>query len=75
MEWDSSNNIIKLSNVEGVPSNELLTGSVSTAARFLNSVTDPHLRPYTGKLLYMDNIQPIQRATDQTETFQIVLKF
>lgn len=75
VEWDTSNNIIKLSNVEGTPSNELLTGSVSTAARFLNSVTDPQLKSYTGKLLYMDNIQPIQRATDQTETFQVVLKF
>lgn len=75
VEWDSSNNIIKLSNVEGTPSNELLTGSISTAARFLNSVTDPELKAYTGKLLYMDNIQPIERATDQTETFQVVLRF
>lgn len=75
VEWDSPNNYIKLSNVEGDPGSELLIGNTSTAARFLSSVTDPDMQPYTGKLLYIDNITPIERAEDQTETFQIVLKF
>lgn len=74
-QWDSSNNIMKLTNVEGTPSSELLIGSRSTGARFLDSVTAPDLRPYSGKLLYINNIKPIQRSIDQTESFKIILKF
>lgn len=75
VEWDSANNILKLSNVTGDPRSELLIGVTSTAARFLSSVTDPDMEPYSGKLLYIDNIIPIQRAADQAEDFKIVLNF
>lgn len=74
-QWDSPNNIIKVSNVEGTPINDLLTGYTSTAARFLDSVTDPDAKPNSGRLLYLNNIVPIERDPDQTESFQIVLKF
>jgi hypothetical protein len=73
--WDSANNVLKLSNVEGNPINEILIGSQSTAYRFLNSVVPPDLQPFSGKLLYIDNITPVERSPDQTETFKIVLKF
>lgn len=75
VEWDSANNFIKLNNIEGSPGSELLIGNTSTGARFLSSTTNPDMEPYSGKLLYIDNIVPIERAEDQTETFQIVLKF
>lgn len=75
VEWDSSNNIVKLSNVTGDPRSELLIGVTSTAARFLSSVTEPDMKPFTGKLLYIDNIIPIERAEDQAEDFKIVLNF
>ena len=74
-QWDSSNNIMKLTNVEGTPTSELLIGSQSTGARFLDSVIAPDLRPYSGKLLYINNIKPIERSVDQTESFKIILKF
>lgn len=74
-QWDSSNNIMKLTNVEGTPTSELLIGSRSTGARFLDSVIAPDLRPYSGKLLYINNITPIERSIDQTESFKIILKF
>lgn len=73
--WDSANNILKLSNVEGSPINEILIGSQSTAYRFLNSLVPPDMQPFSGKLLYIDNITPVSRAPDQTESFKIVLKF
>lgn len=75
VEWDSSNNIMKLTDTGGTPTNDLIIGTQSTAARFLDSITYPDLKPYTGKLLYIDNITPIERAEDQTETFQIIFKF
>jgi hypothetical protein len=75
VEWNSANNVMKLTDTSGTPANELIVGTESTAARFLDSVAYPDFRPYTGKLLYIDNIKPIERADDQTETFQLIFKF
>lgn len=74
-QWDSPNNIIKLSNVQGTATSDLLIGDTSTASRFLDSVGNPDLNPYSGKILYINNILPIERSADQTESFRIVLKF
>lgn len=75
VEWDSANNVMKLTDTAGSPANELIIGTESTAARFLDSVVYPDFRPYTGNLLYIDNIKPIERSDDQTETFQLIFKF
>lgn len=75
VEWDSANNILKLSNTQGVPSSELVNGLTSTASRFLSSVKNPDMKRYTGNLLYINNISPIQRSSDQVEDFKIILKF
>ena len=75
VEWDSSNSIMRLTNVFGTPTTDLLIGANTGAARFVDSVTNPTLKRYSGNLLYIDNIKPIQRAVDQTEDFKIVLKF
>ena len=74
-EWDSGNNVIKLSETEGAPSKDLLIGANTTAARFVSFIDNPDIEPYTGKLLYIDNIPAISRAIDQTEDFKIVLNF
>lgn len=74
-EWDSSNSIMRLTNVTGNPTTDLLIGANTGAARFVDSVTNPTLKRYSGNLLYIDNIKPIQRAVDQTEDFKIILKF
>ena len=75
VEWDSANSLIKLNNVEGSPAAQLLIGNTSTLARYVSSVKDPDLKPYTGHLLYKDNITAITRAEDQSEDFKIVLSF
>lgn len=75
VEWDSSNNQIKVSNTRGTPSSELVNGLTSTGARFLSSVTNPDMKRYTGNLLYINNISPIERSSDQVEDFKIILKF
>jgi hypothetical protein len=74
-EWDSANSEVKLSNVEGSPVSDILVGLNSGASRFVSSVTQPDMQPYSGRLLYIDNIEPIQRSEDQTEDFKIILKF
>jgi hypothetical protein len=74
-EWDSGNNTIKLSQREGTPTKDLLIGSNTSAARFVSFITNPTFEPRSGKLLYTDNITPIQRADDQAEDYRIVLNF
>lgn len=75
VEWDSSNNKIKLSNIRGTLTSELLIGANSGGSRFVSSVTSSDMEPYSGKLLYIDNIKPIARTIDQTEDFKIILNF
>ena len=75
VEWDSSNNIIKLAQTEGNPTKDLLVGANTTAARFVSSIGTPTLQTRTGNLLYTDNIVAIQRADDQAEDYKIVLNF
>jgi hypothetical protein len=76
VDWDTGNSILRLVNTEGGnPDTSLLLGNSSGAARFIISVQQPDLQPYTGDVLYIDNIIPIQRSEDQTENFQIVIEF
>lgn len=75
VSWDGSNNIIKLTNTVGTPVSAALTGSNSAASRIVSSVTNKQLKDYSGNLLYINNISPIQRASDQTEDFKIVIEF
>ena len=73
--WDSSNNIVKLTNTVGNVQADVLVGANSAAGRFVESITNKELLDYSGNLLYIDNITPIQRDNDQTEDFKIVVKF
>jgi hypothetical protein len=75
VEWDSGNNIIKLSNTQGIPTKDLLIGANTTAARFVSSITNPTFQPRSGKLLYTDNMTAVLRADDQAEDYKIVLNF
>lgn len=75
-DWDSTNSILKLYGVEGSPENDNLIGYTSSAVRqLLAASVQPELEPNSGKLLYIDNIEPVQRDTNQTEDFKIVLSF
>ena len=74
-EWDSTNNIIRLSQTEGIANKDLLVGANTAASRFVSLIDTPDMQPYTGKLLYIDNLSPVERAIDQTEDYKIVLNF
>lgn len=75
VEWDSANNKLKINNTKGTPTSELIIGNSSGAGRFLGTITNPDMNPYTGKLLYVNNSVPIHRSIDQTEDFKIILNF
>lgn len=73
--WDSSNNTLRLSNTTGDVETDIIVGANSAVVRYVESITEKQLIDYSGELLYVDNIVPIQRADDQTEDFKIVFKF
>lgn len=75
VEWDFANNSLKLSNVTGIPTSDIITGNTTTTTRYITSALNPDMRPYSGKLLYIDHIVPIERSIDQNEEFKIVLSF
>lgn len=75
VSWDGANQI-KLSNITGVPEARSLIGESSGATGTVAiPYTEPELEFNSGQLLYIDNIEPIQRSADQIEDFKIVLKF
>lgn len=74
-KWDKGNSTIRLTNTYGTPQTNPLVGANSSASRYVTSVIDKPLKDYSGNLLYINNISPIQRAIDQTEDFKIVIEF
>jgi hypothetical protein len=75
VSWNSQLNILNLIDVSGSLTTDGLTGDISKASRLANTSVERAFTPYTGSLLYINNIAPIQRATDQTEDFKIVVSF
>jgi len=75
VSWNSGLNLLNLIDVSGTLTTDPLTGDTSKASRQVQSSINKAFTPYTGSLLYINNITPIQRATDQTEDFKIVVSF
>ena len=75
VSWNSAQNLLNLIDVSGTLTTRQLTGDISKASRLVLDSMDRSFTPYTGSLLYINNIAPIQRATDQTEDFKIVVSF
>ena len=77
--WDSANDVIKLVDIVGTPDANPLVGETSRATNYIlsssGSIILQELEPYSGSLIYTNNVVPIQRAEDQTEDFKIVISF
>lgn len=73
--WNGTDQL-KVTNIVGTPTAQGIVGFTSGATgTVVTPVTNPDVQPNSGKLLYIDNIKPIQRSSDQIEDFKIVLKF
>lgn len=76
VSWDSATSELLLINTRGTPSlSQSIVGVTSFTTRVITTVTQGTAEPYSGRVLYLDNIVPVTRASDQIENFQIVLKF
>lgn len=69
-----SNNVIKLTNVRGnIELGTLLKGS--TVSRPVISFTNPALERYTGDILYVNNVNAIERSVGQVEELKFIINF
>jgi len=67
---------IKLSKVKGTFTlGGILFGATSTRRRNAIKITYPEFQPYTGDILYTENINPVERKTNQAELLRFVLTF
>jgi hypothetical protein len=52
-----------------------IIGNTSGATATINNVYSPELVFGSGKILYFENIEPVARTTDQSETFKLIFEF
>ena len=76
VSWDSTTSKLLLINTKGTPTiSQSVIGVTSFTTRVVTNYINGTMKKFSGRLLYVDNIKPITRATDQIENFQILLKF
>lgn len=76
VSWNSETGEIILINTVGTPTAaQALIGSESFTSKTVSSVTPGQLEKHSGRLLYLNNFEPITRDPDQIEDFKILIKF
>ena len=75
LSWNTSTNIMKVTEYTGTPTTTTLNGQVSGANRFITSISNPNLKNRSGQVIYIDNITPVTRVDDQAEIMKIVIKY
>ena len=54
---------------------EVIVGQTSSIEANVVSITKGDLKPYSGKIIYIDQRTPITRATDQSEDIKLIVRF
>lgn len=76
VSWNPATNKLLLINTIGTPSvSQSIIGESSFTARVITSTDTGAFSKLSGQLLWVDNIKPITRSSDQIESFNIVVKF
>lgn len=76
VSWDSITNKLLLINTVGTPvASQSIVGTTSFTVRVLAGYLDENLEKYTGQILYVDNIKPVTRSSDQIEEYRVLIKF
>jgi hypothetical protein len=74
--FDQTQNILYLNNLKGNLSlNQSIKGVSTGSIRIANSIQNPTMKPFTGKVLYISNTEPVSRNIDQTDRIRFILKF
>ena len=74
---DQTSNTIKLTRVTGsLVNGAVLKGSLTNpSGRVVVTSTNPEFQPYTGDIMYEDNIVSVQRTDGQAESLKFVIQF
>ena len=74
---DQTSSIVKLTNVKGSLANgaPLFGTSTNPTGRIVVSKMNPELQPYTGNIIYAENIMKTQRTDGQAENIKFVISF
>ena len=73
VDWDPVNNIIQLTELAGSPTAASLVGFTSGTNRFVLSITNQQVQPYSGRVIYFEDFVPIQRSLNQTDDLRVVI--
>lgn len=76
ISFDEINNYLYLNNVQGtLQLNQAIKGYTSGAIRVATSSTEPTIKLYSGKVLYISDKLPVSRDLNQTDRIRFVLSF
>lgn len=79
--YSANSTVVKLTQVRGTfnVSDEdidyFITGDDTSAVGRITAKREPDLVPYSGQILYIQNMPPIQRANTQSEQIKLILSF
>lgn len=75
VDFDSANNLARITGVYGTPTSDVLVGATTSATRFVTSINYQDVQPYSGQIFYINNVTPVIRNELQYENFKILLTF
>ena len=76
LSFDAASNTLKLINTSGTANNSaLIYGATTFTSRAVVSQQTPDFIPFSGYLTYLENREPVQRNTDGSEIFKLVLGY
>jgi len=68
--------VLRITTSNGIFSNtETITGNTSSVQAVISGIQTANINMRSGKVIYIENISPIERDIQQTEDFRIVFKF
>jgi len=74
--WDETNNQIWVNNISGTfTDSELIRGTVTTTPFTAFSIAEPDIDIFSGKILHVNNVEPISRSDDQIEQIKTMISF
>ena len=72
----STDDVLMLTNVKHVfNTNQVITGNTSTAQFTLSYKYPGDVVPDSGDVFYIENVDPITRGSNRSETIKIILEF
>jgi hypothetical protein len=76
VSFDAVQQFLYINNIKGNFSvNQSIKGLTTGSIRIINLVEPPSLKLFTGKVLYISNVEAVSRNTDQTDRIRFILSF